>query len=764
VRNLRKLTMSPDPHSINMPLSSDQEPKIPMERESSSISPVQTATRSTASAERDARRESALGRACLSVLQGVAGVFFVPHTWVGALCLVLLLQNPLGTAAAGCALAGGFGMARLMGSPAALASLALNPLLVGLSLAFSLPHLAALPLLATVAGALTVLVQLGLAHLLRARQAPYTSALPVLSLPFMLATWAMQLPLPRGPQNALTHVATTNGPWGLTDWGIGYLQALGWVVFTPSWLAGAGLALALLAASRILFILSALGYATAVLTLAVLDTGLASPLYPYAFNGMLVAMAVGGAYLKPGRRSLGLALVAAVFSTVLAEALRLALQPLGLPAYSVAYVLVTVALLYTLRATASPLLPWVAGELPERMVGRYALQGAREGQAINIGMPLCGTWRISQGPAGPWTHQGKWQHACDFDAVDDTGRHFSGDGMALQDYVAFGKPVVSPVQGRVYAVMSQLPDEPPGTVSHANNWGNHVVIYDWRGFYVLLAHLAQGSVEVSVGQDVTPGMLLARVGNSGYSPEPHLHIQVQSAPGTDAAAVPFTLGGVTVAGRYQQQWLPRQGEQVCATQADPAVRWATSFKLDQVLDFQVSDVPDGPVRAMKLTVRMGLDGCFYLDSGAGQLWFSADPFRFQMLSVTGEDADLDALAAALPCLPFARGSEVGWHDAVPARAVFALISGKRVKGWVRRGMHDLLAWLFPHQAIAHYRARWVTQDSVEASLSLGTKETSSPHRHETLAVRIRFNELGIAAVQIGPRQFIRQASTLNVTY
>src|SRR5205814_884061 len=51
------------------------------------------------------------------------------------------------------------------------------------------------------------------------------------------------------------------------------------------------------------------------------------------------------------------------------------------------------------------------------------------------------------------------------------------------------------------------------------------------------AHFQQGSIVVTVGQQVTAGKLLGRVGNSGSSTEPHLHLQVN---GTDRYG--FTRG------------------------------------------------------------------------------------------------------------------------------------------------------------------------------------------------------------------------------
>ena len=48
------------------------------------------------------------------------------------------------------------------------------------------------------------------------------------------------------------------------------------------------------------------------------------------------------------------------------------------------------------------------------------------------------------------------------------------------------------------------------------------------GHFVVLAHLRQGTLRVGEGDRVRKGDLLARVGNSGNTTMPHLHLQVQT--------------------------------------------------------------------------------------------------------------------------------------------------------------------------------------------------------------------------------------------
>jgi hypothetical protein len=128
-------------------------------------------------------------------------------------------------------------------------------------------------------------------------------------------------------------------------------------------------------------------------------------------------------------------------------------------------------------------------------------------------------------------------------------------------YRIFGTAVCAPCDGTVIEAVDDLPDLSPPERDREHPLGNHV----WLAcgdVQVLLAHLQRGSVGVSEGAQVRTGAYLGRVGNSGHSSAPHLHIHVQRgdplASGLDAEPVPIAFEEGLVL-RNQRLRRPRTG-------------------------------------------------------------------------------------------------------------------------------------------------------------------------------------------------------------
>lgn len=102
----------------------------------------------------------------------------------------------------------------------------------------------------------------------------------------------------------------------------------------------------------------------------------------------------------------------------------------------------------------------------------------------------------------------------------------------LTDYGIYGVQVVAPASGAVVDVRNDSPDLIPGTELNSSDTremlGNFVFIHlDETQTYLVIAHLQPGSILVKPGQHVDEGAPIARVGNSGSSSEPHIHIHHQ---------------------------------------------------------------------------------------------------------------------------------------------------------------------------------------------------------------------------------------------
>ena len=96
-------------------------------------------------------------------------------------------------------------------------------------------------------------------------------------------------------------------------------------------------------------------------------------------------------------------------------------------------------------------------------------------------------------------------------------------------------------------------DNEIGKVNQAQNWGNSIVIKHAEGLYSKMSHLRKQSFKVKTGDYVKQGDIIAACGNSGRSPEPHLHFQVQSTPyiGSKTFAYPLAHYAAEKDGRVE---------------------------------------------------------------------------------------------------------------------------------------------------------------------------------------------------------------------
>ncbi|MDX1638419.1 MAG: M23 family metallopeptidase [Balneolaceae bacterium] len=96
----------------------------------------------------------------------------------------------------------------------------------------------------------------------------------------------------------------------------------------------------------------------------------------------------------------------------------------------------------------------------------------------------------------------------------------------LSAYTIYGDSVYSPCSEEIILAVDGFPDLTPPTRDSENPAGNHVVV-SCKGVEALLAHLMAGSVAVSKNDTVDAGDIIGRVGNSGNTTQPHLHLHLE---------------------------------------------------------------------------------------------------------------------------------------------------------------------------------------------------------------------------------------------
>ncbi|MCE5239255.1 M23 family metallopeptidase [bacterium] len=177
--------------------------------------------------------------------------------------------------------------------------------------------------------------------------------------------------------------------------------------------------------------------------------------------------------------------------------------------------------------------------------------------------PLRGRWIVANGREAQ--HGGGIAFAFDLMKPQDYDVVFgpSDHDPPLTDFEGYGQPVLSPVAGRVVAARGDRPDVAPSLkqpsfagkipADRTELVGNYLVMDAGHGRFMFLAHFKQGSLQVQVGDEVCAGQPLARVGNSGNTNAPHLHIEVldgapdlPSVPRIAQSGLPFGFRSVRV--------------------------------------------------------------------------------------------------------------------------------------------------------------------------------------------------------------------------
>jgi murein DD-endopeptidase MepM/ murein hydrolase activator NlpD len=468
-------------------------------------------------------------------------------------------------------------------------------------------------------------------------------------------------------------------------------QAFGAMLFQPHVIPGimvfAGLALT----SPLSTLAASLAFAIGAATMSELGFPLGPEGVTWCgFNFLLCGIALGSGYFITSAASLTLAASGAFLCSLTSVALATALKYFNLPASALPYNLVVLALVTALRPRASSgaLLPSPSpGSLPESAVQQVLIDAQRfpHLKLPALFPPVSVACTVTQAFDGKLTHRGAWRYALDFE-VEKDGKKCRAEGASLADFFTYGVPILAPCSGVIANLVNHVADNPPGGNNPDENWGNYIVIYSDAGYYVMLSHLQQYSATVFVGQRVARGFVLGACGNSGRSPFPHLHLQIQDTALAGSASRPFCLKhyleplrqpstGETNASYeavYRTSGIPTTGQHVQPVTPNPVLSEILHGWLPGEYRYRITE-EEGRTREETLLLDFDDLGRYRWRSHrthARLVGFIAEGVFFAT-EFQGDDRSLLAyFAAGLARIPCVLETGVVWNDSVNAALFF----------------------------------------------------------------------------------------------
>ena len=145
--------------------------------------------------------------------------------------------------------------------------------------------------------------------------------------------------------------------------------------------------------------------------------------------------------------------------------------------------------------------------------------------------------------------------AIDWMKVDAQGRTLRNASGLASSSLSYGAEVLAVADARVVAARDGVTEAARLSDNHAHPHpdaaGNYISLALEGGQFATYEHLRPGSLKVAKGDHVSAGQVLAEVGFTGDSTEPHLHFHVSDSPSPlEGEGMPYSLNRVLLLGRF----------------------------------------------------------------------------------------------------------------------------------------------------------------------------------------------------------------------
>lgn len=392
-------------------------------------------------------------------------------------------------------------------------------------------------------------------------------ALPFLSIPFLLGIWAVILSTKDFSALGLSErgIYTYNELYALGgnnlvniyEWLSNiniheslkiYFLSLGAIFFQNNILAGILISIGLLYYSRITFSLSLIGFFSAFLFYKFIGADFSELGYTFiGFNYILTSIAIGSYFVLPSWRSYLWTILLLPITIIITAGLAKVFAIWTLSIYSLPFNIVVIMFIYILklRETNREQLTdnFIKQSNPEKTIylNKTTIEENKRKLFYPISLPFWGEWSVMQAHNGEYTHKKGWKHAWDFVITDKNNEQFTNNGNKVEDYYCYGKSIIAPANGIISDIYDGIDDNKIGEINTVKNWGNSIVIKHTELLYTQISHIKSGSFKVNIGDFVKKGDIIASVGNSGHSPYPHIHFQMQATPFIGSETIDYPI-------------------------------------------------------------------------------------------------------------------------------------------------------------------------------------------------------------------------------
>lgn len=398
-----------------------------------------------------------------------------------------------------------------------------------------------------------------------------SNSLPFLSFPFIITYWIVSLSATNFTNIQLdeSHIYLANeaarnktssfyifinslNNISLFPLAINYLRTLAGTFFQTSILGGLIIAFGLLQFSRIAFSLSILGFTCAYFYYTIFGADVNDLNHNLlGANFIFLAIAIGCFFVIPNINSYITVIILTPVLLLTSLALTKVLTIFQIHSYSFSFSLITILFLFALhqRLFAKYLhLVTIQYYSAEKTIYKYlnSLQRFKNEHLYKISLPFIGEMKVSQGYNGKITHLGDWSKALDFVIENSKSNTYmvpksAREGFTKDSFYCYNKEILSPFEGYVYDIINTVEENDIGDMDTKQNWGNTIILNHLNGLFSQISHIKKDSFGVFIGQYVTKGTYLARCGNSGRSPEPHIHFQLQTVPIVGAKTLEYPI-------------------------------------------------------------------------------------------------------------------------------------------------------------------------------------------------------------------------------